>query len=709
MQHDSSDCGAACLASVTRYWGGSCTIECIRNASGTTQYGATMLGLYQAAAKLGIEATGYEASVDDIISYKGILILHIRLPEGLEHYVVCYGFENSRFVIWDPAKGIDYYSVDHLKSVWHSRKCLGLVKGNGFRHKSDDRREKSRWLKGSLKPDRDILVVSVFIGILISALGLAMAVYTRKLLDEIIPSGDIRLLLLSSLLVFILLVARILFTAIRQLFLLSQGRDFNIRVVRSFYSSLLFLPKAFFDTRKTGDFVARLNDTMRIQKVISDISAVYIIDMLVITTTLILIFHYSAVAGFISLAAIPVLFMLVYVRNKSIIRLHYDAMAGYALNESNYISSLKGITEIKGLGWYNSFIDRGNAIFSSFQGKAFSLGRIKIGLGLSTGLAGTVYLVLLLLYSATEVIKMQMTTGELMALLTLSSSLLPSILNLALLPIPFNEAKVAVNRMFEFTRMDAIEKEEGKEGRLTIESLRLEGVTFRFPGQRLLLKDISMLVERGRITALVGESGSGKTTMAGIIMRFYDPEKGMIRVNEDISGTALSYQSWHASVGLIPQEIHIFNGTLIENIIGEVTEEKLNRLSAIISANGLEQFFNSFPAGITTLLGEEGVKLSGGQRQLIAFIRILIHDPDIIIIDEGTSNMDLETEHFITGLIRRIKAGKGILLITHRMGLIRHLCDRIYVLEGGVISGCGTHEELLMKENLYKRLNEEYV
>jgi ATP-binding cassette subfamily B protein len=304
-----------------------------------------------------------------------------------------------------------------------------------------------------IKPEKELLMISLFTGILISVLGIVMAVFTQKLIDIILPSGEVRILILSSVLVFVLLSSRVVLSVVRQYLLLSQGKSFNIRIVDSFFQTLLFLPKSFFDTRKTGDLVARLNDTMRIQRVISDLVSVYIIDILVMVITLVMVFHYSVTAGIISILSLPVMFFIVFSKNKTIIRSQHDLMAGYALNEGNYINSLKGNAEIKTMNWHKIFSARNKQIFSLFQERVYSLGKIKAGLGLTTGLAGNLYLMALLVYSSLEVIHSQMTKGELMAILSLSSTLLPSVLNLALMAIPFSEAKVAIERMFEFTRI----------------------------------------------------------------------------------------------------------------------------------------------------------------------------------------------------------------------------------------------------------------
>jgi ATP-binding cassette, subfamily C, bacteriocin exporter len=709
LQHDSTDCGAACLASVIRYFGGDSGIEKIRRLSGTTQSGTTMLGLYQAASECGMEATGYEASIQDIMAFVGILILHVTLEKGYDHYVVNFGFSNEKFIIWDPASGLMTKSITEIERIWISRKCLAVAPGKGFKYLSAEKKEKRRWILETIKPDKELLLTSVFVGILISVLGVVMAVFTQKLLDKILPSGEVRVLVIFAILVFILLSVRVILSAIRQYILLSQGKSYNIRIVDGFYNSLLGLPKPFFDSRKTGDMVARLNDTMRIQRVISDIASTYIIDILVVLIMMVMIFSYSPVSGFISLLSMPFFFLLVYRWNKPIITSQHDLMAGYAMNESNFISTLRGVTEIKSMNWQNLYSNRNKSIFSNFQERAFSLGKIKVKLGMLTGLAGTAYLIGLLVYTSLEVINSGMTQGELMAILSLSSTLLPSVMNLALVSIPLSEARVSIERMFEFTRIKPETEGTGEEEMNSeIREVSLENISFRFPGQRLFLSDVSIEVEKGKLVALVGESGSGKSTIVNILMRFYLPESGHILVNSSIKADRLSTDRWRHAIGLIPQEIHLFNGTVLENVIPEPDEEKLGWLVKMTADFGLESFVSSLPLGFATMTGEDGVKLSGGQKQIIAFMRALINDPEILLIDEGTSGMDRDTEALIINLLTKIKGKTGILLVTHRINLIKRLCDRIYILENRTIKESGTHNELVKGDNIYSRFWDDF-
>ncbi|MFA5819342.1 MAG: peptidase domain-containing ABC transporter [Bacteroidales bacterium] len=709
LQHDSSDCGAACLVSIIRYYGGNSTIEKIRKLSGTTQSGSTMLGLYQAANQYGMDATGYEASIKNIIDYGNVLILHVTPEEGLEHYIISFGYEDGKFIIWDPSKGLTIMSEDELEMIWLSKKCLGLVPNSAFKLEKEDKRGKKEWVLKTIKPEKDLLIISVIIGIMISALGLVMAVFTQKLIDKILPSGEIKILIMASVLVLILLSSRIILSAIRQFFLLTQGKSFNIRIVDNFYSSLLFLPKSFFDTRKTGDFVARLNDTMRIQRVIADIVGVYIIDILILCITIVMLFYYSTMSAMLSLICLPVFYLIVYRWNKKIISSQHAVMSGYALSESNFINSLGGITEIKSMNWQNDFSGKNKNIYSDFQDRAFFLGKIKIKLNLLTGLAGTLYLIIVLIYTSSQVIGSKITQGELMAILSLSSTLLPSVLNLALISIPVSEAKVALNRMFEFTQ---IKPEEGKindmNATLNIRQIKLENISFRFPGQKLLLDNICLTVEKGKIVSLVGESGCGKSTLANIILRFYSSESGKIILNNKIDSDEVDLKNWRSKIGIIPQEIHIFNGTILQNLLTELTESKIKEMISTISGFGLNGFIDSFPSGLMTLVGEEGINLSGGQKQLLAFIRVLINKPDILVIDEGTSNMDRGTEGMIMNLITRLKSEMGILLISHRINIIKNLSDYIYVIEGRSITNRGTHNNLIKSDNLYKRFWDDF-
>ncbi|MCK7532176.1 MAG: ABC transporter transmembrane domain-containing protein [Marinilabiliales bacterium] len=277
-----------------------------------------------------------------------------------------------RAVFWFGIRqGVWFASTEKdLAGIWKSKKCLGLVPDSSFRYMSEEKIHRFRWVFDSIKPEKDLLLSSLAIGILISVLGLVMAVFTQKLLDQILPFGEKGFLIISSVLVFVLLIARVILSAIRQLFLLTQGKLFNIRVVDGFYKSLMLLPKDFFDTRKTGDFVARLNDTIRIQRVIAEIVGTYLIDILIIIVTITMLFYYSSIAAVISLICLPAFYMLVIRWNRKLLAAQHSVMSGYALSESNFINTLRGIIEIKSMNWHSEFSERNRVVYSDFQGRS---------------------------------------------------------------------------------------------------------------------------------------------------------------------------------------------------------------------------------------------------------------------------------------------------------------------------------------------------
>jgi ATP-binding cassette subfamily B protein len=354
-------------------------------------------------------------------------------------------------------------------------------------------------------------------------------------------------------------------------------------------------------------------------------------------------------------------------------------------------------------------MEKNRIIFSDFQDKSLFLGKLKVKLGLFTGLAGTLYLILVLLFSSIAVINSRITQGELLAIISICSSILPSVLNLALVAIPVSEVKVAMARMFEFTQITPEGNGINSNGHeIQFEKIRLQNISFRFPGRSLLLKDINVLMEKGQVIGLVGESGGGKSTLVNLIMAFYKPEKGEIVINDNIDSEAIPIENWRSSIGVIPQEIHIFNGTILQNLLSEYSEDKITELLSMITEYRLKSFFDSFPGGLMTLVGEEGLNLSGGQKQIIAFVRAIFRNPDFLLVDEGTSNLDTEAEKIIINLIKKLRSKMGILMISHKVNMIKKISDRIYVLENGQITGCGSHDLLIAENDLYKRFWDDF-
>ena len=566
LQLDQTDCGVACLLSVIKFYNGSHSLEKLRELSGTTKQGTTMLGLCQAANGLGFTAEGYKTDLESLKRHGEPVIL-LTLNEGqAQHYLVCYEYNTQNgFLIGDPAKEVYYLNEAELEKKWVSKKCLVLSPNENFITTKEATKSQKRYFINLLKEDYKLLIFSVVIGVFVAALGMAMAIFSQKLIDDILPSHKLNKLITGIVLLTVLLLARVGFTILRAFLLLQQSKDFNNRINNQFYSSLLHLPKPFFDTRKIGELVARLNDTGRIQGVIQTLTNGLVIDILVSITSIVFLFLYSWQVAVFSLISLPVYFYIIYRSNKKIIDAQREVMQNYAFNESNYIASIQGVATIKNHNRQSVFAKVGEVVFGNYQEKIFNLGKINIQLSWQAGLSSVVFLIGILIYTSMAVFNKEMKLGELMAVLGIAGSLLPSIASLALISIPINEAKIAFNRMFEFASIEK-EKETGVTIS-TLENITINNLSFRFAGRSELLSGINIEIQKGKLTAIVGESGSGKSTIGQILQRFYNFEKGEIIINNQYHLSEIELESYRNLIGVIPQEITIFNGNVVDNIL----------------------------------------------------------------------------------------------------------------------------------------------
>lgn len=697
LQHGQSDCGVACLLSVIRYYDGNSTLERLRELSGTNQQGTTLLGLFQAANHIGFKAEGCEADIPSLIEHNQPVILLIK-DNTLNHYIVCYGFKDTKFIIGDPANGIIYYTREELEQKWQSKACLTLFPDKTFVKIMNQNKDKQQWLFSLLNPDKKLLISSIILGIIIAVLGMSMAVFSQKLIDSILPMGNMQKLIIGIVLLAFLLLIRTMLEAIRNFLIIHQTRDFNNRITDKFYSSLLLLPKTFFDIRKTGELMARLNDTQRVQQVITSIVGTTIIDALTSIVSFAFLFYYSWQIAVIALISLPFYFILIYMFNNNIIQTQRKVMQGYALSQSNYVSSMQGIADIKNSNSISFFRKLNQLIYGDFQEKTVQLGKINIKLSTLSGIFCVLFLSIILSYTSFLVLHNQMKVGELMAILGISGSLLPSIARLALIAIPINEAKVAFERMYEFATLKPEEK--GNLTDIPFTSLEIQHLSFRFGGQKQLLKDISLYIRKGECIAIIGESGCGKSTFTQILQKFYSFESGKVIINGNIDLSDVGTEHWRNIIGVIPQDIAIFNGTVIDNILLGREYERAE-VKKFLSENGFMPFIQSLPQSVATMLGEEGIKLSGGQKQMIALMRVLYRKPQLLILDEFTSGMDRETERFALKLLERIKPEIGIIFVSHRLYALRNITERIYIFSNGVIPCWGTHEQLLQTSNFY--------
>ena len=703
FQKDQSDCGVACLSSIINYYGGLANQEKIRIASGTNKQGTTLLGLYQAANGLGFESEGMQGDATFLKSLSSPAILHMVTNERMLHYVVFYGSVNNQFLVGDPALGVRWISEDALNDMWKSGKMLTLsLDENRFTRVAKETRSKWQWLYRLVKDDFKLLTTILIIGVAIAVLGLATAVFAQVFIDNLIPSGNPQRIFVSIFLIGCLLLARSIISYFRQQLTLKQGVDINIRITGNFLTNLFLLPLPFFATRKIGDMVARLNDIGRIQQAISYLFGELLISVLVVLASLTALFIYSFWIGIMLLVSIPLFGWVAYKYQQPVIMGQRELMASYALNESNYINTINNIQPLKSYKREKLFTSIALSIFSIFQGKAFGIGKLGATIQLLTGLISLAVTIGIIILSAFQMLTGEMSAGVFMAVFSLSTSILPALANIAFTNVQIQGARVAFERMYEFSSMDK-EFEENEENRKSkvehFAELDFKGVSFRYPGRALIIDNLTFSVKKGELVTIFGDNGTGKSTILSLVQRFYLPESGDILVN-NIPVEEVSIPSYRNNLGVVPQDITLINATLMANITLSDSENDNERALDILGQYGLHSYFELFPQGYLTMLGDGGVQISGGQKQLVGLARALVSEPQLLLLDELTAHMDRATENFVLELIGKLKSSKGILSITHS---IRNaaLSDRIIVLSGGHIEAMGRHNELIKTQNQY--------
>jgi ATP-binding cassette subfamily B protein len=706
-QQDQTDCGVACLLSIVRYYGGNNSLEKLRELSGTNITGTTLLGLYQCANKIGFTAEAFEADIASLKDFSAPCILHVVMERGLQHYVVCYAYNppthkegTGTCIIGDPAKGIVALSETTLDEIWQSKTLLQIKPNEYFQLKKSQKSAKWLWFKKLIKDDINILIITMMLGVLTTVLNLATAIFSEKLIDKILPSGNEQKLIISLVLLLLILLIRAGLNFLRQHFLLLQSKDFNNRIIGNFFSALVYLPKSFFDTRKKGDMVTRMNDTARIQKNIAYISGSIFVDIAILFTTSFFLITYSLTIALITFAFLPVIALVILSYTKPIKKQQTEVMAADAINESNYIDSIDGIMVIKAYSQESLFINKIKTVYSHLQNQYLSLGKLGNRFTITTEVISVLVTIILITVASFMVLQKHLKVGEMMAIISLAGTLIPAVARLSQINLQLQEAKVAFDRMYDFTSIKP-EFEKQDIAPIDFRQLEVKNISFRFPGRKPIVKDLSLKTIKGEIIALLGESGCGKSTTMSILEKFYAPESGDIFVN----GTSLSAiytPSWRNIVSAVPQEIKLFNGTLIENIAVANVEDEVLKIVEFCNIAGFNKFFETLPQGYFTLVGEEGINLSGGQKQLVALARALYRKPQVLLLDEATAAMDRNTELFILQLLKQLKADMAIMLITHKMQTAK-IADRIYIIEDGKIAANGAPQELLKTDNFFSQ------
>lgn len=700
-QKDRSDCGVCCLATIIRYFGGIADLERLRELSGTSPQGTTLLGLQQAAVASGFNAIGYKSTVSVLKQIDSPAIIHIT-QDGYNHYVALLGYVNNQLLIADPATGVAKWPVSRLERQWSSRSLLVVQPTPGFRRAKPVRQTQKRWVVRFMTKNMSMLLFATAIGLLVSIMSVSTALFSQVLLDRILPSNDtVRLWTGLGLLVGVLIFRGVL-AVIRNILLLKYAYSFNVRLIRYFYGTLLRLPVPFFQSRRLGDLVARMNDTTRIQHAISYLWGGAFVDACLVLTVLAFLSVYSGVVAVIAIALLSCLGLTVWMFHQPLSDRHKAVMVAYAANESNYVDTIRGIVDIKAGKAEDNVAASTLAIYRDLQQRSLALGQVGTWFGFCCELVGIGLIGVVTALGATMVLDRQITVGQMTAMIQMIGFVVPSAVSLAMTNIRLQEARVALDRMFDLTMLDLdteTDRAPHREPPTTIRSIAVKELSFGYPGRRLLLRDVDVSVSRGELITLFGETGSGKTTVLSLLQRFHLPAQGAILVNGK-PWTHVSTAEWRQLVGVVPQHPQLFTGNLVSNICLGDAKSDVEKVRSFCEEVGLDSFCRSLPQGYGTSVGEGGVVLSGGQRQLVALARALYQRPQVLLLDEVTAGMDRQTEDLVTSILVGLRSKMCTVCVTHQLWMAMRT-DRIYVIRHGVVEDRGVHEELIERKNLY--------
>lgn len=563
--------------------------------------------------------------------------------------------------------------------------------------------EKQRWLLSLIKKDRNLLSLIFILGLAGGALGLSMAVFSQQLIDKIIPSQDTYYFLQAIAVLVVLLLLRLLIGYLQAYVSSLHGRSFNLHLIDSFFSKMIFLPKSFFDSNKTGTLITRMHDSSAIQTTVIFVTNSLILNLFNLIISAAFLFQYSSLIGFTSLFAFP-LFIASSIFFKNVMRHRLQAMyVANGENESNYIASIQNIDLIKTHNKQAHYIQQNAQKYGNSLEKSFQSNLTGINFSATSDAIGTLSYILILGIAAYQALIGHMTIGEFSATIAVATGMLGpmSILGNALMHL--QDARVAIDRMYEVMSSKSefqMDEDRQKETPPQVNSIELRNISFSYDINTPLLDNISFSAVRGEMLCLFGRNGAGKSTLLNLLVALYRPIQGEILVNGKPI-TDFSIMGLRQRIAMVSQQTKLFDGPLLNNICMSNDNMDLERATKLLHEKGFAPFINRIQGAFNAQLSEDGNNLSGGQKQIIALARALFKNPDVLLVDEATAALDSESEDFVIKILRDFSNANGIvIMVSHRLKPTT-ACSRIVVIDNHSVQLVGNHHALMQTDNFY--------
>ncbi|AOY78898.2 peptidase domain-containing ABC transporter [Moorena producens JHB] len=701
-QQSGSDCGAACLVMVSRYWGKRFSVNRLRDIANVDRNGASLRGLSAAAESIGFSTRPVKASLDQLAKQKLPAIVHW---EG-KHYIVVYEITRKRVIVCDPAIGQRSLSHREFNADWTGYALLlqptALLK---------DAKETTTpfWQFFELIKPHGLVVLEVFLASLfIQIFGLITPLFTQLILDRVVVQRSGLTLMAVGLGLLIFSLFRVAMMGLRQYLLDHTANKVDAALIVGFIRHTLRLPLSFFESRYVGDIISRVQENRKIERFLTGEALSILLDLLTVFIYVGLMVWYSWKMALLALVIVPPFLLLALIATPFLRMISREIFQSMAKENSYLIEALSGVSTVKSTAveqtvrWHwEELLNK--EIKTSFDGQVIS-NRLQI----FSNAIEAVVTTSLLWYGAWLVIQNQLTIGQLVAFNMLLGNIITPFQRLTVLWNQFQEVVIAMERINDV--LDAEPEEDLlNQARQSLPSIQghiaFDNVTFRYHPESDLnvLENLSFQVKPGQMVALVGRSGSGKTTISKLVLGLYPPTDGKVLI-DGLDITSLSLGSLRSQVGVVDQDTFLFGGTIRENISLGHPAASLDEIIEAARLAGADEFIKQLPMGYETQIGEGGGTLSGGQRQRIAIARALLGNPKLLVLDEATSHLDAESERIIQQNLNQILKGRTTLVIAHRLSTVRN-ADLILVLDRGVLIESGTHQELMAKRGHYYYLN----
>lgn len=718
LQLDAMDCGPTCLRMVAKHYGRSYTLQTLRERSFISREGVSMLGISDAAESIGFRTSGVRITFEQLIEEAPLpCILHWNQNHFVTLYKVKKTKKGTKLYVADPSSTTAVYTEKEFCRCWISSKVQGedtgtallLEPGPEFYEHEDEKKDSEKKLSYFIRyiiPYKKEGIQLILSMITVSILQLIMPFLTQALVDTGIRDGNlpfITLILIAQLVIF---VARLSVDFIRSWVLLHTNTRINIALISDFLAKLMKLPLHYFDTKMVGDIMQRIGDHGRIESFLtgSSISTLFSFVNFIVFGAILAYYNSMILIIFLIGNTLYVIWILAFMKYRR--ELDIKRFAQAAGEQSNLFQLITGMQEIK----LNNCETQKRWQWERIQVKLFKISIKGLALGQYQQI-GSVFFnqttnIMISFIAARSVVEGEMTLGMMMSLTYIVGQVSAPIGQFIGFAQAFQDAKISLERLNEVHGREDEEQTITQKFSVlpTDRTLTFNDVSFSYDGadRDYVLDHINLTIPHNKVTAIVGASGSGKTTLIKLLLGFYEPNKGNIKLG-DLPLKSINPHLWRAKSGAVMQEGFIFSDTIANNVAaGQEVVDKDRLLHAVTVAN-IREFIDSLPLGYNTKIGMEGNGVSQGQRQRLLIARAVYKNPEFLFFDEATNSLDANNEKEIMEHMHEFYKGKTVVVVAHRLSTVCD-ADKIIVLDKGAVVEEGTHQELTEMQGVYYKL-----